>query len=440
MPLTHVMTGFMELTPRQQLEFNRMKSIIAEEYARFGFTAIDTPVLERAEVLLAKAGGETEKQIYRFLKGDTDIALRFDLTVPLARYVAEHYNDLVFPFRRSHIGKVYRGERAQHGRFREFYQCDIDVIGDGTLAIAYDAELPRIIYAIFSRLNLGDFTIKVNNRHILSGFMAHIGAEPQAAAILRVVDKIEKISHEAFVEELAKLGLIASQVDQVVRFVDIHGSPDEMIAALRAMNISGEAFVRGVNELEKVVNLVRVNGVPDANFAVDLSIARGLDYYTGTVYETFLNKYRQLGSICSGGRYDNLASQYTNHSLPGVGVSIGLTRLFSQLMELGLVESTRKTVADTVVIPLSNEQLDAALAAADYLRAQNLRVDVLLESGPVKKKFKYADKLGVTKVVIIGADEVAKGAYTVQDMRSGERVACTQDGLAVALAETSKET
>lgn len=418
---TSVMTGLMELTPAQQLEFDRMKSIIQEEYAHFGFTAIDTPVLERADVLLAKAGGETEKQIYRFMKGDTDIAMRFDLTVPLARYVAEHYGSLVFPFRRSHIAKVYRGERPQKGRYREFYQCDVDVIGEETLDIAYDAELPRIIYAIFTRLAIGDFTIRINNRKILSGFMKHLGAEDQSAALLRAIDKKEKLSAEAFLDELRTIGLNELQVADVSRFTSLQGGTDEIIQNLRDMGISNAQFTQGLDELEQVVRLVRTMGVPDVAFTVDVSIARGLDYYTGTVFETTLNEYPQLGSICSGGRYDDLASHYTKKQLPGVGVSIGLTRLFSQLVELGIVNTDVRSVADALVIPLSDDELPYAYRAAEVLRKEGLCIDVYLESQAMKKKFKYADRIGVRYAVIVGKEEVQKNAVTVQDMTTGEK-------------------
>lgn len=418
---TRVLTGFMELTPSQQIEFNRIKNIIEQEYERFGFTPIDTPVIERSEVLLAKAGGESEKQIYRFSKGDTDLSLRFDLTVPLARYVAEHYSELSFPFRRSHVAKVYRGERPQKGRYREFYQCDIDVIGEDTLSIEYDAEIPRVIYSIFLRLDFGKFTIKVNNRMILSGLMVHLNAESLATDIIRVIDKIEKISHNEFLSELRQLGLGDSQINDVVHFVQIKGSTDLVLEELRAMNIKNEIFIRGLTDLETVISIMRTMGIPDGHFMIDLSIARGLDYYTGTIYETTLDDYSRVGSICSGGRYDNLASHYTDKNLPGVGISIGLTRLFSQLLELGIIESKANTIADSLIIPLTTKELRVALVLSDQLRAAGINTDVLLASMPVKKKFKYADKIGVRKVIVVGADEAAAEKYTVQDMSTGEK-------------------
>lgn len=418
---TRVMTGFMELTPGQQIEFDRIKDVIEQEYKRFGFTSIDTPAIERSEVLLAKAGGETEKQIYRFTKGDTDLSLRFDLTVPLARYVAEHYNDLSFPFRRSHIAKVYRGERPQKGRYREFYQCDIDVIGEDTLAIGYDAEIPLVIYSIFSRLDFGKFTIKVNNRMILSGLIEYLGAESVSADVLRVIDKIEKISRDDFLVEIRKLGFDDSQVDDLVKFIQIKGETDDVISALRAMNISNDNFKHGVDNLDTVVRLMRTMGIPDSHFRIDLSIARGLDYYTGTIYETTLDDYISLGSICSGGRYDDLASHYTSKKLPGVGVSIGLTRLFSQLVELGVVKDDSKTVADTLVVPLTEEEMQDALVLANQIRTAGFNVDVLLVAMPIRKKFRYADRIGVQNVIVIGADEVKSGRYVVQHMSTGEK-------------------
>ena len=415
------MTGFMELTPGQQLSFDKMKRIIENEYASFGFTPIDTPVLERSEVLLAKAGGETEKQVYRFLKGNTDISMRFDLTVPLARYVAEHYNEIVFPFRRSQIGKVYRGERPQRGRFREFYQCDIDVIGEESLSLIYDAEMPKVIYAIFSKLNLGSFTIKINNRKILMGLMQHLEVEAQSLEILRVIDKIDKISAGEFNNELQKLGLKPGVVEIIGQFVKQRGLPEEVIKALRSMGVSNELFNQGINELEEVTRLTRTLNLPYGLLVVDTSIARGLDYYTGTVYETTLNDYSQLGSVCSGGRYENLASLYSKRRLPGVGISIGLTRLFSQLTELNLIPENRKTVADTLILPLSANEISLAAQLADSLRANDFKVDTYLGGGPIKKMFKFADRLGINTVLIIGSDEAASGKVTVQNMQTGQK-------------------
>ena len=310
--------GFMELLPKDQIRFNEIKEKIQRSYEKFGFLPLDTPVIEYSEVLLAKAGGETEKQIYRFNKGDTDLSLRFDLTVPLAKYVAEYYGNLSFPFKRYQIGKVYRGEKAQAGRFREFYQCDVDIIGDGSLNIMYDAEIPSIIYTTFRNLGFEDFTICINNRKILNGMFEALNLKEKAIDILRIIDKIEKIGKEAVIEEFKNLGLNDGQIKTIVDFIEISGTSDEKIESLRKLGIDTDEFKLGVEELETVVKLIRKYKVPEKNFKVDLSIARGLDYYTGTVYETFLDNYKNLGSVCSGGRYENLAEYYTDKKLPGV--------------------------------------------------------------------------------------------------------------------------
>jgi histidyl-tRNA synthetase len=432
---TRVLPGFMELLPQEQLEFDRIRSIVEEEYQRYGFTPLDTPDIERSEALLAKAGGETEKQIYRFTKGDSDLSLRFDLTVPLARYVAEHYNDLVFPFRRSHIGKVHRGERPQRGRFREFYQCDIDVIGQGTLDIAYDAEIPSAIYAIFSRLNFGKFTIKVNNRKILTGLMEHLGVSDVAQDVLRTIDKIEKISRDELIATLGELGINDEKVQLLLDFVAISGDPETAIRNLRNLGIDVEQFTEGVNELETVTSLMATMGIGSEYFAVDLSIARGLDYYTGTIYETTLDEHPGIGSVCSGGRYDDLASHYTEQKLPGVGISIGLTRLFYQLSELGLIKVDKKTVADVLVIPFASSLVATSLNVAMQLRQADVRADILLEEMPVKKRFRYADKIGVPFVIVVGKDEAATGNFTLQDMTSGNKEKLTVDRIVQTLTE-----
>ena len=310
--------GFMELLPKDQIRFNEIKEKIQKSYEKFGFLPLDTPVIEYSEVLLAKAGGETEKQIYRFNKGDTDLSLRFDLTVPLAKYVAEYYGNLSFPFKRYQIGKVYRGEKAQAGRFREFYQCDVDIIGDGSLNIMYDAEIPSIIYTTFRNLGFEDFTICINNRKILNGMFEALDLKEKAVDILRIIDKIEKIGKETVIEEFKNLGLNDNQIKTIVDFIEISGTSDEKIESLKNLGIDTDEFKLGVEELKTVIKLIRKYKVPEKNFKVDLSIARGLDYYTGTVYETFLDNYKNLGSVCSGGRYENLAEYYTDKKLPGV--------------------------------------------------------------------------------------------------------------------------
>ena len=424
---TKVMSGFMELTPDMQVEFDRIKRIIEESYCSFGFTPIDTPVLERSEILLAKAGGETEKQIYRFTKGDSDISMRFDLTVPLARYVADHYNELTFPFRRSHIAKVYRGERPQKGRYREFYQCDIDVIGEGELSVAYDAEIPRVIYSIFSQLDFGKFTIRVSNRKILSGLIKHLELSSSSVEVMRVIDKVDKISRTEFIAELKKLGMNTDQIDLLNQYVFDEGDSDSILATLRAAKIDSLELQQGIEELESVVSLMRNMGIPDNYFRIDLTIARGLDYYTGTIYETTLDDYPRLGSVCSGGRYDDLASHYINKKLPGVGVSIGLTRLFSQLVEQDIVKPQKKSIAEVLIVPLTDDQFKSALNLASCLRNSGILVDTFLTSTTIKKKFKYANKIGIQQVIVIGADEASRGTFTLQNMISGEKRELTLD-------------
>ena len=358
------LAGFMELLPEEQILFNQMKKTIENTYQKFGFLPIDTPVIELSEVLLAKAGGETEKQIYRFQKGDTDLALRFDLTVPLAKYVAKNYGNLSFPFRRYQIGKVYRGEKAQKGRFREFYQCDIDIIGDETLDIINDAEIPSVIYTVFQELGF-DFTICINNRKVLNGLFESIEQKEFATDILRIIDKIEKIGKEKVIKELKEIGISQNAIDTILSFIEIQGTTDEKLEKLESLKIENETFQIGLQELKDVVKYMRVFGIPDGNFKVDLTIARGLDYYTGTVYETFLNDYRELGSVCSGGRYENLAEYYTDKKLPGVGISIGLTRLFYKLNELNAIQTEKKSMADILIISMLEDMSEPiALGAA----------------------------------------------------------------------------
>ena len=411
--------GFMELLPNEQILFEQMKQKIETIYQRFGFLPLDTPILELSEILLAKAGGETEKQIYRFQKGDTDIAMRFDLTVPLAKYVAKNYGNLSFPFRRYQIGKVYRGERAQKGRFREFYQCDIDIIGDGELSIINDAEIPSVIYQLIQELGFQDFTICMNNRKILNGLFEEIDQKENATEILRVIDKIEKIGKEAVTQELEKLELTQKSIDAIMNFIAIDGTTDEKLEKLQKLNIQNETFQLGLQELTQVVNYIRMFGVPDTYFKVDLTIARGLDYYTGTVYETFLNDYREIGSVCSGGRYENLAEYYTDKKLPGVGISIGLTRLFYKLNEMGLIKAEKSSMADILVIPML-EDMTKPIQIASELRKNGICTEIYLNDKKLKAKLKYADKLQIPYVVIIGEDEVASNQVKVKNMQTGE--------------------
>ena len=418
--------GFMELLPNEQILFDQIKQTIEDSYKTFGFLPIDTPIIELSEVLLAKAGGETEKQIYRFERGDTDLSLRFDLTVPLAKYVAKNYGNLSFPFRRYQIGKVYRGEKAQKGRYREFYQCDIDIIGDETLDIINDAELPSIIYFTFKKLGFDDFTIKINNRKILNGLYESIGQKDNSVEIMRIIDKIDKIGVQAVEEELQKLGITEDIIDKIISFIKIDGTSDEKIDKLEAFDIENEVYKQGVSELKDVVKYVRMFGIQEENFKVDLTIARGLDYYTGTVYETFLNDYRELGSVCSGGRYENLAENYTNKKLPGVGISIGLTRLFYKLNELNLIKADKKSISDILIIPMT-ENLQVPIKLATELRRLKVNTEIYLNNKKLKTKMKYANKLEIPYVIVIGDDEISSRKVKVKNMENGEEIQCDMD-------------
>ena len=453
------LSGFMELLPAPQQQMERIMEALRKTYSLYGFTPLDTPVIEASEVLLAKGGGETEKQIYRFQKGDADIALRFDLTVPLAKYVALHYNDLTFPFRRYQIGKVYRGERAQRGRFREFYQADIDIIGDGKLDITNEAEIPAIIYKTFSTLGLKRFQIRVNNRKILNGFYAMLGLTEKSGDIMRTVDKLDKIGAEkvkvlltgedkvncsegAREGSLDRIGLSEAEADEILKFIAITGTNEEVLSALEGYKGRNEIFDTGLSELNTVVKYLAAFGVPAENFAVDLTIARGLDYYTGTVYETTLLDHPEIGSVCSGGRYDNLAEYYTDKQLPGVGISIGLTRLFYVLGEQGMLNPELPTApADVLILPMT-EDLSAAIAFATALRENGIRAQIHGEQKKFKQKISYADKLGIPYVVFLGEDEINAGVVACKDMKTGEQTklesAATIYRIKAGLAELEK--
>ena len=412
--------GFMELLPNDQILFNKMYDSIRKSYEMFGFTPLDTPVLEASDVLLAKAGGETEKQIYRFTKGDTDMSMRFDLTVPLAKYVAMNYGQLTFPFRRYQMSKVFRGERPQKGRYREFYQCDIDIIGDGELSILNDAEIPAIIYTTFKNLDFGKFVIRINNRKVLNGFFAYLGITDKGSDILRMIDKLEKIGKEAVKEELVQIGIKKEVVDCILKFMEISGSSDEVIEGLEKQDIPNEMFEQGLDELKEVVLGVKAFGVPEENFKIDLTIARGLDYYTGTVYETTLTEYPGLGSVCSGGRYDNLAEYYTNKKLPGVGISIGLSRLFAYLKDIKAIEAKEGTTAKVLVVPMT-ENMSYAFSVATIIREKGISTEVCYNRKTVKSMLNYANKLNIPYVIFIGEDEIANGNITIKDMETGEQ-------------------
>ena len=417
------LSGFMELLPARQIHFDRMAAIIRESFSRYAFTPLDTPLIEASEVLLAKGGGETEKQIYRFTKGDSDLSLRFDLTVPLAKYVALNYAKLAFPFRRFQIGKVYRGERAQRGRFREFYQADIDIIGDGKLDIFNDAEIPAVIYQTFTSLGLKRFQIRVNNRKILNGFYAMLGLTPQAGSIMRTVDKLEKIGEKSVRDLLTSpdIGLNDEQAAEILKFIAIRGNNAQVLAALDAYRGRNPMFDEGLDELTAVAQNLAAFGVPETHFVLDLTIARGLDYYTGTVYETTMLDHPEIGSICSGGRYDNLAEYYTDKQLPGVGISIGLTRLFFVLEDQGYLNDALNTApADVLILPMTGD-MGPAIALATQLRGCQVRTQIYGEQKKFKQKMNYADKLGVPYVVFLGDDEIKQDKVSLKDMRSGEQ-------------------
>ena len=428
-----ILPGFMELLPADQILFNDMYDKIRSVYESFGFLPLDTPIIELSEVLLAKAGGETEKQIYRFNKGDNDLSLRFDLTVPLARYVAAHYNDLAFPFKRYQMSKVFRGERPQKGRFREFYQCDIDIIGNEELSILYDAEMPAVIYHVFKKLGIGDFTIRLNNRKVLGGFFASLGLSDKIEEILRTIDKIEKIGKEKVVAELISIGVPEEKTENIISFITISGDRKETVEKLRALGVENEVFHMGVDELEIVTEAMITFGMPEENFRIDLSIARGLDYYTGTVYETVINGHPEFGSVCSGGRYDNLTAYYTDKKLPGIGISIGLTRLFSQLRDNGLIAPKKGTMAEVLVVPMDKETVPYAVSVAAKFREANIPCDVYYGEKGMKQKMKYAGKSGFPYAAVIGANEMASGTLALKDLfgQNGQKTVTIQEAIEI---------
>ncbi len=426
---TKPLSGFMELLPAEQIVFNKMLETIRRSYERFGFIPMDNPVLERAEVLLAKAGGETEKQIYQLKKGDTELAMRFDLTVPLARYVAENWRELAFPFKRYAIGKVYRGERAQAGRFREFYQCDIDVIGNEKLDFRFDAEIPSIIYTVFKELGFGKFTIQINNRKIFNGLFAGLEVSEKSKEIMQSIDRLEKIGVENVKKELEDLKLSSSVVEQILNFIQLKGSNLEILEGLEKLEIKDVKFEEGIKDLKEVVSMIKQFGVSESNFKIDLSIARGLDYYTGTVYETRLDEYPEIGSVCSGGRYDDLASQYTDKRLPGVGISIGLTRLFDQLIKKEVIKVGSATLTKVLILPMT-ENFELSLDLATKLREKGTSTEVSFDiEAKMDKRLGYANKLGIPFVVFIGPDEISKGVYTLKNMLTGEQEELNEEAL-----------
>jgi len=424
-------SGFLELLPKDQIVFNQIIEKIKKVYERFGFVPLETPAIEFTEVLLAKGGGETDKQIYRINKEGDDLSLHFDLTVPLARYVSEHYYDLTFPFRRYQIQKVWRGERAQKGRFREFYQCDIDVIG--TENVLADAEIPSVIYEVFKTLNFGDFTIRINNRKVLNGFFKEFNLGNLSKDILRIVDKIEKQGREEVIKEMAQLNISEETIKKIISFIEIKGTNKAVISKLLELEIKDELFLEGVDELKVVCDAMEKFGIPESCFIVDLSIARGLDYYTGTVYETKLNAYPEIGSVCSGGRFDNLAEYYTEKKLPGVGISIGLSRLFFKLNEAGVIKSGQSTLTKVLVTQLEKELLPKCLEVADFLRKNDINTEIYLEKEKLNKQIKYADKLGIPNVILIGETESREEKITLKNMKTGEQKMLSFQGALIEL-------
>ena len=414
------LSGFMELLPQKQAQMERMMQTLRETYKLYGFYPLDTPVLEASEVLLAKGGGETEKQIYRFQKGDTDLSMRFDLTVPLAKYVALHYGQLTFPFRRYQIGKVYRGERAQRGRFREFYQADIDIIGDGQLDIINEAEIPSIIYKTFSKMGLNRFKIRINNRKVLNGFFEMLGLSERSGDVMRTIDKLEKIGADKVRQILLDdCGASESQADEIIKFITISGGTKGILQALKAYEGKNEVLDLGISELTTVAKYMEQFGVPASHFEIDLTIARGLDYYTGTVYETTMLDHPEIGSICSGGRYDNLAEYYTDKQLPGVGISIGLTRLFFVLEDKNYLAETASP-ADVMILPMTDD-VGAAIELATRLRDNGVRVQLNCEKKKFKAKITYADKLSIPYVVFMGEDEIKNNTVALKELATGEQ-------------------
>lgn len=426
-------SGFGEYLPGEQIEFNRLMGIVRDTYESYGFSPLDTPGLELTEVLLAKGGGETEKQVYSFKRegSRTDLTLPYDLTVPLARYVAEHQNELNFPFWRYHIGKVHRAERAQAGRFREFYQCDIDIIGSQSPVV--DAQFPAIINEIFEKFGFGEFTIRLSNRLVFDGIFEHLGVKDRSVDMLHAIDRMEKVTREELVAELEGVGLTAGSIEQLLAFTAIDGSNDEVLARLRQMEVPNDTYIDGVERLSILVQALRDMGVPESRFQIDLKIVRGLDYYTGTVYETKLDDYPQIGSVCSGGRFDNLAGYYTKKNLPGVGISIGLSRLFYALRQIGVITAAKQSPAQVLVIPLGEAQLRYGIEVARVLRTAGVATMLDSEPGSLGKRLRYADRMGFPRVVLAGADEAAERFVTVKEMETGLTRTIDLDDLGTAI-------
>lgn len=410
--------GMMELLPEDQMVFDTIKRRIEDVFIKNAFFSIDTPAIEKLDVLLSKGGGETSKQVYRIDSSKKNQGLRFDLTVPLAKYVSMYMQDLAFPFRRYQIAKVYRGERNQKGRYKEFYQCDIDIIGNQKLSLYNDAEIVKCMYEALKSIDVPDFEFQFNNRKILNGYFSNLGVE-DFESCLRIIDKLDKIGIDNVKEELSKLNLDNEKIDSILNFLQIDGTNQEIIEKLELLNIANDLFVCGLDELKFVYDDILSLGVSPDNIKINLSITRGLDYYTGSVFETFFKEYREIGSICSGGRYDSLANNFTKSKLPGVGMSIGLTRLFYQLQELNLVKG-QQTNFDCIIIPMKGYEKNAVKLMND-LRSSSVRCMSYLEDDKLKKKFNYADKLSVKYVIIIGQDEVEQNKFTLRNMENGNQ-------------------
>jgi len=429
-----ILPGFMELQTNEQLAFNEVVAKIREGFELFGFSPMDTPIIEKAEILMAKSGGETDKQVYNFKKGDNDLALRFDLTVPLARYVAQYYKQLTFPFKRYQIGKVYRGEKPQKGRFREFYQCDIDIIDKGNLDLVNDAEIVAVMYFVFNNLGVGDFIIYINNRKLISGFVKKLGLEEKSVQIIRAIDKSDRYGKEQLQKELRGLEIAEDKIIEIISFISISGNSDGALDLLKGVGAENDWYKQGLEELETVVNYVKSMEIPESSWEIKPSVARGLDYYTGTVYETYLTEYPDLGSVCSGGRYDDLAEYFSKEKLPGVGVSIGLTRLFDQLNRLNLIKKDRLKPTNFLIIPV-DVPIEKCFSIATQTRSSSIPTEVYTKNDKLGKMMEYANKIGVKYVGILGADELQNNAISVKDMVSGDQTRVSLDNLAEYLKD-----
>ncbi len=429
-------SGFPEWLPAEERKFQRLVNIIRTGFETFGFAPIETPAAQLLEILQSK--GEINKQIYGLYRPnvpaserETELALHFDLTVPLARYVAMNFDKLTFPFRRYQIQKVWRGERPQKGRFREFYQCDIDVVGNETLDALADAEIPAVIYEVFTRMNIGDFVIRISNRKILQGFLESEGISGDAVMdALRAIDRLPKTGREAVENELrGEVHLSPETTDAVLSLVGISGSGSDVLREIAGRAVNHPTFAAGLSELRLLIENMNALGVPEAAFEIDLSITRGLDYYTGTVYEVFLRAHPELGSVCSGGRYDDLASHFTRRKLPGVGISIGLTRLFSHLLSVGVVRPESKTPTRVLVTVLDRKRLSEYFTIATSLRRAQIPTEVFLEDKRLKAQIKYADKKGIPLIVIAGETEFAEGTLQVKALKTGEQKTVRSENL-----------